>query len=50
MYEEVRQRLIDAVTDQSPHAGRVVILPLRIDGQWDFRRPTGHGVAGSRIV
>ena len=41
--EEIRQRRIDAVANEPPHAGRIIVLPLGIDGQRDLGRPAGHG-------
>ena len=33
LHEQVGQRQVDAVANEPPHAGRIVALPLRIDGQ-----------------
>ena len=43
MDEEIRQRHVDPVANQPPHAGGIIVLPLRIHRQRDLRRPAGHG-------
>ena len=43
VYKKIRQRLVDAVANEPPHAGRVIVLPLWIDREQHIGGPAGHG-------
>jgi hypothetical protein len=42
-HEQIRQRRINAVANESPDAGRVISFPYWIRRQHDIGRPTGYG-------
>ena len=44
--EELRQWLVDAITNEAADAGGVVLFPLGIEWEGDFDGPAGEGAGG----
>ena len=45
MHKQTGQWCVDSVSNEPAHCCCVVAFPLRIDGQWNFRRPASNGTA-----
>jgi hypothetical protein len=47
MHEQIGQRRVHAIAAQTPHTGRIGLLPRRFHRHRDLRRPRGVALSGS---